>query len=649
MSSSTPHCWARPDIPIDRVHVFGIEIRGVDIPSSVSTPVDSFREILTRCALFHEDQLEGSILSWSIHSPIILPFKILEGIANEAGEDGANAMYEVACEAIRTRAAPDGNFPEALLSSDNISSNILPAHITFCCFYRWGQENTHGIKLKKYFVWKAAEKEAMKYGVTVDSYLSDITHTGGSRASFFGKVKVSQFFSALKSAGYMTDDNISVNKQLISASASTSASASVSASAFVTTPYIGLGIGIVTLEAWLHASLPGCDAVCYHEAIGHGLNLPHPSIKQEFCVMSVAQYQGILLYDKSNTTQKIIICDEIKSGMYSNLSHVCESQSHSTRSTTTADKDVTSSENRNAHACLKALLGSSNLAWFWVDEETDSTDRFSDDSLSFTTLFRQDPILKSTMDTTCLLCGAQCSNLDTNTLNETSITTGSGLSLYPQRRDVSISVCESLNEAQGIALSMSNDMSAADRSILAASERCISKLFNAAERERDGSAQRERDVAALLTDRTSQMSTTGGNMKISDDLVAVAGSEWKETIITTTAGTLTKRVAYSFREVYFGDVNDVPKIIQRYCKQCLSSALVPPSQFARDSILEKVSPISLSSSASLSSSPCASAYLFLLDSSRGLSIALPLCGDKALISSTGLFGPWYHFHKGYWH
>jgi len=643
MSSSTPHCWARPDIPIDRVHVFGIEIRGVDIPTSVPTPVDSFREILTRCALFHEDQLEGSLLSWSIHSPIILPFKILEGIANESGEDGANAMYEVACEAIRSRAAPEGIFPEALLSSDNISSNILPSHITFCCFYRWRQETTHGIKLKKYFVWKAAEKEAMKNGVTVDSYLSDITHTGGSRASFFGKVKVSQFYSALKSAGYMknNDDNISINQQLISTSTSASAS--------VTTPYVGLGIGIVTLEAWLHASLPGCDAVCYHEAIGHGLNLPHPSIKQEFCVMSVAQYQGILLYDKSNTSKKVIICDEIKSGLYSKLSNL--SQAHSPRSTiTTTDNNVpTSTENRNAHACLEALLGSSNLAWFWVDEETDSTDRFANDSISFTTLFRQDPIIKSTIDMTCLLCGAKCSNLETHTLNETSIATRSEFHLYPQRREVSISECESLNEARGIALSMSNDMSIADRSILAASERCISKLFDAAERERDGSAQRERDLAALLTDRTSQMSKTGGNMKISDDLVAVAGSEWKETIITTTAGTLTKRVAYSFREVYFGDVNEVPTIIQRYCKQCLSSALVPPSRFSRDSILEKVSPISLSSSAALSSSPSASAFLFLLDSSRGLSIALPLCGDKALISSTGLFGPWYHFHKGYWH
>jgi hypothetical protein len=151
-SARNPHCWSRPDIPLDRIHVFGIEIRGSETPLSIPTPIDAFASILEKCSTFQSEQLEGSSLSWSIHSPIVLPFNILDGVANEAGEEGANLFYALACDAIRARAAPHGSFPRSLRNSadtDLLLFDRLPSHITFCCFYRWGQETVTGPKFAK--------------------------------------------------------------------------------------------------------------------------------------------------------------------------------------------------------------------------------------------------------------------------------------------------------------------------------------------------------------------------------------------------------------------------------------------------------------------------------------------------------------------
>ena len=622
-SARNPHCWSRPDIPLDRIHVFGIEIRGSETPLSIRTPIDAFASILEKCSIFQSDQLEGSLLSWSIHSPIVLPFNILEGVANESGEEGANLFYSLACDAIRARAAPHGLFPQSLRNSadtDLLPFDRLPSHITFCCFYRWGQETVRKTNLQKYFIFNAARNQAVKPEVL----LSDVSHAGGSRASFFGKVKVSEFYSALSSAGFLKGESTLVHKQLLSNETSTP------------TPYVGLGIGIITMEAWLHTSLPGCDAVAYHEAIGHGCNMPHPSTKQEFCVMSVAQYQCVELVGESDNSKKVVICDEIKSGMYLN--------------DLSSTKDVVHDSNRtkDPERVLKKMIGS-HVAWFWTDEEEASDDKCIDGlSLSsFTALCRQDSIVSGSIDKHCFICGARSKAEDVEISQMDEITQDPGLSL-PQNSLVSVcfSDCESLNLARGIEMSVT-DSTYADQLISSASNDCFAKLINAAQREKDGSAKREREITAALSAASSEMTKSGGKMKVSDEsLVATAGSLWCETIFTRAAGTLTKLEAYSFREVHFGDESGVQTTLDRFCGKCLSKKQPSQSEGFRDATLDVVSPLSLSSASTLSKS--ANAFIYLHDSSRGLSIALPLCGENALISSCGLKGPWHPFHRGHW-
>lgn len=619
-SARNPHCWSRPDIPLDRIHVFGIEIRGSETPLSIPTPIDAFASILEKCSTFQSEQLEGSSLSWSIHSPIVLPFNILDGVANEAGEEGANLFFALACDAIRARAAPHGLFPESLLNSadtDLLLFDRLPSHITFCCFYRWGQETVTGPNLQKYFIFNAAARK--NQSVRPEEFLSDVSHAGGSRASFFGKVKVSEFYSALSSAGFLKGESTLVHKQLLSSETSTP------------TPYVGLGIGIITMEAWLHASLPGCDAVAYHEAIGHGSNMPHPSTKQEFCVMSVAQYQGVDLVGESDKSKKVVICDEIKSGMYLN--------------------DLSSTKDDVApYSDRKKMIGTSQVAWFWTDKEEASDDKYIDGfSLSsFTALCRQDSIVSgSIVNKHCFICGALSKAEDVQISQMDEITEDSGV-LLPQNSLVSVCVsdCESLNLARGIEMSVT-DSAYADQAISSASNECFLKLINAAQREKDGSAKREREIAAALNAASSEMIKSGGKMKVSNEsLVATAGSLWCETIFTRAAGTLTKLEAYSFREVHFGDESGVQTTLDRFCGKCLSKKQPSQSEGFRDATLDLVSPLSLSSESTLSKS--ANAFIYLHDSSRGLSIALPLCGENALISSSGLKGPWHPFHRGHW-
>ena len=628
-----PHCWSRPDIPLDRLHVFGIEIRGKETPTSVPTPVDSFQSILEKCAIFQSEQLIGSSLSWSIHAPITLPFNILEGASNEAGEEGANLFYSVACEAIRASASPNGTFPEALRKSSSSDSSMsfdrLPSHITFCCFYRWGQDSVIGSNLQKYFVWNAAVSKSAALGTSVDSLLSDVSHAGGSRASFFGKVKVADFYSALASAGYLNSatNKVAVHSQLLSSIETPHSSA---------TPYIGLGIGIITMEAWLHAYLPGCDAVAYHEAIGHGCNMPHPSSRQEFCVMSVAQYQGVDLVGESDSSKKVIICEEIKAGMYSLMDHFAPSENV-----------IRSADSRfNPETVLTLMQSSSNVAWFWTDNDADSDGSFGDSSSSFTGLCRDDPIVNSSM---CSICGSQ-----------STPQVGSDIVGHPQRESITqdlsltlpqdnlitlnISECESLNSARQIAISVT-DTSVAERVISSISDACISKLVHAAQREKDGSAKKDREKNAALTAASSKMTRSGGQMKIpNESIIAIAGSRWGEMIFTKAAGKLTKREAYSFREVHFGDESAISTIIGQFCSKCISAKQPSRKGNTRDSILDAVSPLSLSSEPTLSNS----AFIFLHDSSRGLSIALPLHGNTAFISSSGLKGPWHFFHNGVW-
>lgn len=61
------------------------------------------------------------------------------------------------------------------------------------------------------------------------------------------------------------------------------------------------------LTACLSAQLPGSCCVIYHEALGHGLGLPHPAIPDPFGIMSQAQYSGKFINDPA-----IHIEDELK-------------------------------------------------------------------------------------------------------------------------------------------------------------------------------------------------------------------------------------------------------------------------------------------------------------------------------------------------
>ena len=130
--------------------------------------------------------------------------------------------------------------------------------------------------------------------------LSDITLTGGSRSSFHGRFPRLQLrgippLAALAARAALAPGGAPAPTPAAAAPASALAPAptpaAAAAAAFWAAP-CGLGLGLVTQEAWYHPEVPGSAAVTYHEGLGHALAMPHPSVRQDMCVMDLGMYQG---------------------------------------------------------------------------------------------------------------------------------------------------------------------------------------------------------------------------------------------------------------------------------------------------------------------------------------------------------------------
>ena len=354
------YAWKRPDVNLAHVHCFGIYIKGIDkrpTNTSMTQIEEHMKYILQNCEKFHHEQLPGSLLTWSIHGPVELPIE-LDKLNDEIG---ANAYYNLGCNYIRLISKGyinENTFPPLLsksnyhivttdnnnikITKDNNSSssdyNIkgrvhsLPTHCVFALFSDYGQENVSSNTttnnnpstssttpilpldlLRKYFIWKAAEPIATAQNIPREEYLSDVYRTGGSRAGFMGTVPIKDMINALISAKFLLPlSSVPMDKKL-AYHVNTLLPNQYSLQDLVNggPMHIGLGIGVITREAWIHGKeINVCAAVCYHEAIGHGSNMPHPSTRSPLCVMDAGMYTCQPLPGST-----ICICDEIKMNM----------------------------------------------------------------------------------------------------------------------------------------------------------------------------------------------------------------------------------------------------------------------------------------------------------------------------------------------
>ena len=306
LSSCSYHAYRRPDISFKLVHAVGLmaHCHGAPIPLDWEA---SCSTILQSCASFHEAQFPGSRVSWSLHGAIEIP--VSETDLGEGDEAASNAFYNTANAGVRHLSGHVGALPSPVLRGGVIwPDDEAPTAVIWCVFAAWGSENMRSAdeaEWKKYFISASAKPIAT---TDIPSFLlsKGALRAGGSRASFLGTVTLESARGLWSSLGI---------KQT---------SMAISPSSSVNT--IGVGVGVVTVEAWVVPTALGSDIVAYHEAFGHGLNLPHPSARDSQCVMSHAQYSNIPL-------SSAIVCDEIKTH--------CGLPSAATTATTTA-KNTTS-------------------------------------------------------------------------------------------------------------------------------------------------------------------------------------------------------------------------------------------------------------------------------------------------------------------
>lgn len=318
-SSSSPcawHAWRRPDIPLTRVHAVGIYASCTDVSSPASLWRPSICSLLRACQRFHAAQFPSSALSFEVRGPLPLPFS-----ASRHSGDG-DAFYS-AVKDIVTAAAADFTLPPlvsytgcdavevrptlrgGLARYPQDDSSDSPSMVVFVIFADWGLQvvpppsspSPRAAVLGKYFISAAA---AACGGVDI----SDITHAGGSRSSFLGLEPVTRL-GALHA--YAALHAHAVSHAIAAASCSTSSSAAPPPAAYVE-QRVGVGLGLVTQEAWRHVQVHGCDAVTYHEGLGHALGMPHPSQRDKRCVMDLGMYQCVPM-------EELYICSEIKADM----------------------------------------------------------------------------------------------------------------------------------------------------------------------------------------------------------------------------------------------------------------------------------------------------------------------------------------------
>jgi hypothetical protein len=122
-------------------------------------------------------------------------------------------------------------------SSSSAHQAGQPTMTVFMCFADWGQEPA-AANINKYYIARTCRSDG-----GVDD-LSDVTLVGGSRSSFQGRVLRSKLnaVAPFAACGSDTDSKQSSQGKMSSAAAMLPGCLS----------QIGIGVGLVTQEAWLH-------------------------------------------------------------------------------------------------------------------------------------------------------------------------------------------------------------------------------------------------------------------------------------------------------------------------------------------------------------------------------------------------------------
>lgn len=302
------HVWGRPSVPINKILAVGVYLTPNDVPPlPVAQWASLHSSLMQECKDFHHQQLQGgSMMEWSLHH-VALPF----GHSEHA--DDAEAFYHAASDAALRAASKAGGLgaPVAVstpaLHDPDSTNAYTPDMVVFVlfadwgCEYAWSSEHHERVMvarltgadamendkeeeedeeegggtlppLAKYYVWGAmlgkpgkltAAEAAAGVGLHT-APLRDVTLAGGSRSCFRG-------VQPLSSLPGLCLPLCSSSRR------------------------VGVGVGLVTQEAWLHPELPGSACVVYHEGLGHALGMPHPTVRSKYCVMDLAQYQGLKL------------------------------------------------------------------------------------------------------------------------------------------------------------------------------------------------------------------------------------------------------------------------------------------------------------------------------------------------------------------
>ena len=310
------HAWRQPVVSLARVYACGVYCVPRGQPPTRGWAAKC-AELLAACKSFHEAQFPGSQLEWALHGPLFLP---ADAKRHRGDPDGFyTSMSDTVIAAARSNELPLVCLASST-TTDGTKASFEPTIADFVCFADWGQQLISSPDdLKKYFIYAAAANRPG--GASID--ISDITMAGGSRSSFRGRVP---------------------RRALRGLSCWPSAERAILDSAYWSRS-VGLGVGLVTQEAWLHPevrvrprpttpqssaasnvphpSLPfyryfnnafhhrqalGSDAVTYHEGLGHALAMPHPSTRQKWCVMDMGMYQNVPLI-------QLEVCAELKADM----------------------------------------------------------------------------------------------------------------------------------------------------------------------------------------------------------------------------------------------------------------------------------------------------------------------------------------------
>lgn len=314
-------------VSLDRVALVGVYVvpREVEVRPAWAAACTS---LLSRMAAFHESEFPGSAVAWTLHGPVRLP-RPTDGYTDSTFYGAVSAHLRASLAASAADATVPPLPPPIAAGGATAASGYLPTHVVVAVFADWGREPATPENLGKYFLLPAAAAQGIDVGP------ARITRCGGSCSSYSGRVAVAAMRAlpywqsggdAAAAAGSTTAPSASAEPTPMPtpmpesrgacrpAAGGAGATAAVAGSPAAGSVWwrghssVGFGVGVVTQEAWVLPEVHGCDAVSYHEGIGHAIGMPHPTVRQRMCVMDAGMYQHLPL-------DRLWICDELKAAM----------------------------------------------------------------------------------------------------------------------------------------------------------------------------------------------------------------------------------------------------------------------------------------------------------------------------------------------